>query len=509
MKESENTKIIKNIENSENIESNEIYNKYKYEIEDLQIKNEDINKNKLDIIIDENLNNKEKVDEILHKYNDKLEDRTDKNNNERKRKLNDYNNKNEKEGDIIEEEGNNIINNDISEENNNSLEDIDLNDENDYNAYDYSMHSNPIDYKYGCAGLYNLGNTCYMNSSLQILKNIYPLTKYILLENKIKKGIIIKEYTNLLYNLISKKYNSVDASEFKKALSEYDEYFSGYQQKDCIKCITSILSALNNDLKRKEIINNYKILNKNDKEEIVFNELYNKIIKRKNSIIFDIFYGFLKLSSKCTNKKCNYKNITFQCFNYLDLSLYDITENKKLNNLKECIKYYEREIISENKCEKCGNLIIMKNTIYKLPKILIINFNRVYNKYHLNYLVEYPEYFEIDKYFEEKPKLINISKTDNNNYYSLNGIIIHYGTANSGHKTAFCKNFFNNNWYYFNDDYGALNPDFLKESGAFILVYQLAQDYTSLDTIASLCDKNAKYTKTQKYYFYNKNSYFY
>jgi ubiquitin C-terminal hydrolase len=332
-----------------------------------------------------------------------------------------------------------------------------------------------------------------MNSSLQILKNIYPLTKYILLENKVKKGIIIKEYTNLLYNLISKKYNSVDASEFKKALSEYDEYFSGYQQKDCIKCITSILSALNNDLKRKEIINNYKILNKNDKEEIAFNELYNKIIKRKNSIIFDIFYGFLKLSSKCTNKKCNYKNITFQCFNYLDLSLYDITENKKLNNLKECIKYYEREITSENKCEKCGNLIIMKNTIYKLPKILIINFNRVYNKYHLNYLVEYPEYFEIDKYFEEKPKLINISKTDNNNYYSLNGIIIHYGTANSGHKTAFCKNFFNDNWYYFNDTskykINFITKDILDRKDTFLLVYQHSSIDITDESIKNIKDK--------------------
>ena len=306
-----------------------------------------------------------------------------------------------------------------------------------------------------------------------ILKNIYPLTKYILLENKIKEGKIINEYTNLLYNLISKKNNSVYASEFKDALSNYDDYFSGYQQKDSLKCITSILSSLNNDLKRKKI-NEYKIINKDDKEEIKFKESYDKIIKRKNSIIFDLFYGFLKLSSKCKNKKCDYENISFQCFNYLDLSVYDIIKKEKLKDLKACINYYE------GKQHRNINVryyeIKMKTTIYKLPKILIINFNRVYDKYHLNYLVEYPEYFDINEYFEEKPNLIDNSFIDNKKYYSLNGVIIHYGTANSGHKTAFCKNFFNDNWYFFNDSskfkINYLTKDILDRKDAFILVYQ-------------------------------------
>ena len=185
--------------------------------------------------------------------------------------------------------------------------------------------------KYGCVGIYNLGNTCYMNSTLQILKNIYPLTKYIILENKIKNGKIINEYTNILYNLISKNNENINISEFLNVLGKYDEYFLGYQQKDCIKSITSILSILNNDLKRKEINNNYKIINNLDKIELKFSESYNKILKRKNSIIFDIFYGFLKMTSKCSNIKCDYNNITFQCFNYLDLSIYNIINEKKNN----------------------------------------------------------------------------------------------------------------------------------------------------------------------------------
>ena len=369
----------------------------------------------------------------------------------------------------------------------------------------------PIDKnKYGCVGLYNLGNTCYMNSSLQILKNIYPLTKYIILENEIKEGKIINEYTNLLYNLISKKNNSIDALKFKNALSEYDDYFSGYQQKDCIKCITSILSALNSDLKRKSIINNYKIINNDDKEELKFNESYNKVLKRKNSIIFDIFYGFIKLSSKCNNKKCDYKNIIFQCFNYLDLSVYDIEKKYYIKNLKECINYYEREKKSKSKCEKCGDEITMKNTIYKLPKILMINFNRVYNNYHLNNLVEYPEYFEPDSYFEEKPKFIDNSNLYDKNYYSLNGIIMHYGNANSGHKTALCKNFFNDQWYYFDDNISTPDNQFMDQKEAFILIYQSDKDYSSLNYLANFCDTKAeifKPNKSIKYFFYEYNNY--
>ena len=334
---------------------------------------------------------------------------------------------------------------------------------------------------FGCVGLKNLGNTCYLNSSLQILKNIFPLTKYILEDTNTKSGYIINEYRNLLYDLISKTSNSLNISDFKNALSIYDNYFSDYQQKDCIYCIISILSALNHDLKRKTT-KPYNIINYNDKEEIKFNEAYNKIIKRKNSIIFDIFYGFLKLSSKCSKEECGYKKIVFQCFNYLDMSIFDIEKNKNIKSLDECIKYYERETKSEFKCQ-CGSEIKMKNTIYKLPKVLIISFNRIYNKRYFNHLVEYPEFINSDNYFQEKPKLLynSIDNSYLNNNYLLSGIILHCGSANSGHKTAFCKNFFNENWYYFDDSqkYKIETKDFDKmiknREDAFLLLYEIKQ----------------------------------
>jgi ubiquitin C-terminal hydrolase len=370
------------------------------------------------------------------------------------------------------------------------------------------MDFSPVENKYGCVGLYNLGNTCYMNSSLQVLKNIYPLTEYIILENKNKEGKIIEEYTNLLYNLISKNNNlAADASEFKNALSKYDSYFLGNQQKDCTKCITSILSALNIDLKRNEPMT-YNIINKYDEEEKQFTKSFNKIVKRKNSIIFDLFFGFIKISYKCQN--CDYKKIVFQCFNYLDISVIDIDKRKKINNLEDCIKYYEKETKSEYKCDECKEgEIIMKNTIYKLPKILIFSFNRVYNEYHLNHTIDYPECFNSNDYFEEKPNLLFKSNLSQQNQYSLNGIIIHYGSADSGHKTAFCKNFFNNNWYFFNDSFKYLINDkneILNEKDAFLLIYQNEKECYPInkENLKSICDKN-RCENDVIYNYYNKS----
>ena len=201
----------------------------------------------------------------------------------------------------------------------------------------------------------------------------------------------------------------------------------------------------------------------------------------------------------------DYKKVVFQCFNYLDLSVFDIDKVENIKNLEDCIKYYERETISEFKCEKCEGEIMMKNTIYKLPQILIICFNRVYNNEHFNHLVEYPEYFYSNDYFSEKPKLLYPSNSKEENLYSLNGLIIHFGTANSGHKTSFCKNFFNNNWYFFNDSSRYLidKNKIFKET--FLLIYE-NKNYLceNIEDIKKVCDNN--YTSSNySIYDYEKN----
>ena len=82
----------------------------------------------------------------------------------------------------------------------------------------------------GVKGLNNMGNTCYMNSSLQCISNIAPLRKYffeglfideINYDNVLgSKGDYISRFAELLHALWNKSGSSMTPSNYKKALGK-------------------------------------------------------------------------------------------------------------------------------------------------------------------------------------------------------------------------------------------------------------------------------------------------
>lgn len=297
-------------------------------------------------------------------------------------------------------------------------------------------------YANGAIGLVNIGSTCYLNSALQNLKNIYPLTLYLLenCRNFDKFGFTFK-FCELIANLINQKdHQYFEPKEFFFKLSDMAPIFRFGEQNDSNFCIIYILNFLEKETRK--LCNSYKnikpFLPLTKEEYENFESFINKLYNKRNSYIIDLFYGFQEDISKCGDNKCKYYNYSFQGFSVLNLSIMK-HNNEPILTLEEAIKYYQN-INAHNEeqglyCPVCLNKIILtKSIIVYFPKILIINFKRIGEKNFYNHNVEVPSNLNLYNY-----------------EYELIGFIKHIGGANTGHNIAICKNFFDNCWYVYDD----------------------------------------------------------
>ncbi|XP_036374081.1 ubiquitin carboxyl-terminal hydrolase 15-like isoform X2 [Megalops cyprinoides] len=198
-----------------------------------------------------------------------------------------------------------------------------------YNSYECSdpgRHSE----RPGLCGLCNLGNTCFMNSAVQCLSNIPPLTEYFLqdkyqdelnLDNPLgMRGEIAKVYAELIKQVWSGKYSYVTPRPFKTQVGRFAPQFSGYQQQDSHELLAFLLDGLHEDLNRirkKPYIQLKDADGRPDK--VVAEEAWDNHTKRNDSIIVDIFHGLFKSTLVCP--VCSKVSVTFDPFCYLTLPL--------------------------------------------------------------------------------------------------------------------------------------------------------------------------------------------
>ena len=276
----------------------------------------------------------------------------------------------------------------------------------------------------GVAGLYNLGNTCYMNCSLQCLSHTKDLTKYFLnycFQNEINlstsfgtNGILVKIYSDIINQLWLSNINKINPNFFRVGFSQSTRKFLNNNQQDAMEFLSIFLNSLHEDLNRISQ-KPYIQLERHKKGESEYEEsqrFWNYHTQRENSIVVDLFHGQFKNIIKCLvcgNISRNYEpfiNITlpipekhnfymFKFFNDLNCKNIIINVNSETtvyNLIQKCKEFLSKEILEAAKkidSKESYRIVVLNNCleIVKLNKDKLISY--VYTQDNDNLIQEF------------------------------------------------------------------------------------------------------------------------
>ena len=205
------------------------------------------------------------------------------------------------------------------------------------------------DSSHGLCGGKNLGNTCFMNSSIACISNCTELTYYFLsgeykkdinTENKLGMGgKLALSWGNLLQQYWVEKTRVGNPAEFKKTLGNKVAMFRGFGQQDSNEFMNFFIDYLNEDLNATTQKPYIELDSKKESEtdEECAKRFWESNLKRNDSIITDLFCGQYKSTIICP--ECGNINITFDPFNTLTLPL--INKNEENNNINDEYEYID------------------------------------------------------------------------------------------------------------------------------------------------------------------------
>jgi ubiquitin C-terminal hydrolase len=307
-------------------------------------------------------------------------------------------------------------------------------------------------------GLYNHGNTCYLNSTLQCLLHTASLTQtmiheeFIILQGLNKFGdnkTILQFFQKLVKEAWSlSPGKSISPRSMVQNIRRVGKQFKPMRQEDAHEYLRLLLDCMH-----EEILKARGVSVKD-----------NKIIA-ETTIISRIFGGYLCNELICS--ECYYSSKTFNHFQDLSVEV----SHSKLKCVNDAINAFIRvEILSDGnewKCDGCKKKVKARKqmTVYKAPNVLVLHLKRfsfgdMFGK--ITKTIEFGKELYLPCSGEDTKKV----------KYELSSMIVHHGSSvHGGHYVAFIKAP-NGQWYEMNDSQvsGTSINKVLKQQ-AYVLFY--------------------------------------
>jgi ubiquitin carboxyl-terminal hydrolase 8 len=306
----------------------------------------------------------------------------------------------------------------------------------------------------GLCGLSNLGNTCFMNSCMQLLSHTYELNNVLdtYLSQKRSKCHILSEWNELRLKLWS-GCRSTQPDMFVKAVhsvakDDPREFgFATFTQNDAMEFLLFMLETFHAAMSREVVMKMQgNASTAQDKMAVVCFDKIKALYEKDYSDIWSIF-GSVHVSQIATTDGTNILSNTPEALYTLSVSL---PTHIKYPTLIDCIDDYTsvETLDGENGVinEATGVKEDVTKTVrfWSLPKILIVDIKRFNSSNRKKQTpLDFPlSGLDLSEYV--------VGYRSNQYVYDLFGVCNHSGGVMGGHYTSFIKPV-GGSWYHFND----------------------------------------------------------
>jgi ubiquitin carboxyl-terminal hydrolase 36/42 len=282
-------------------------------------------------------------------------------------------------------------------------------------------------------GIYNIGNTCYMNTALQCLGHLKPFTDIV--STPTTRGPLCRELARFFNDDSAKRTPTNLASILQAKIKS----IRIREQNDVAEFISLFLDAVNRELASDQTVNMQHAITDQvyrktpyDNQRRRMDIDWLRLTGKEHSPIVDAFYGQYISQIDCSH--CHKIWHNYEIYQSISLPL-PPTGNPSMNQLLEV--YFKDRALTEWKCDRCskGARSDQSIALWRNPQVLTITLQRFdvsrgISKNDVS--VDIPAQLDLSKF--------TLQKTPGTyKKYALKSVAFHSGSYFGGHYHCICR----------------------------------------------------------------------